>query len=308
MIRLGTVVMNFGQQSADRITSLLPFGFESFQIGFKNTVGTTDLARLADEVAAALDGQPAVISCLGLYGNTLAENDHGEEVRAGLRRLIAIAPRFGTQVVSCFAGRVPGASIPDSIHRFRDVFTELTDLAGEGRVRLAMENCLQGGTWQFGDRNIAHNPDAWDLLFEAVPSPVLGLEWEPAHQWCQLIDPLPQVRTWAPRIFHVHGKDAEVRHDLIPVHGISGAHRVINHRFPGLGDTHWGRLISALVHAGYRGTIDIEGGHDPVYRESLEMTGQLFALRHLQAARAAFVPNPDPPPTREFSDHLASKG
>lgn len=284
--------MNFGPHTAARLETLRPHGFESFEIGFKNSLGGTDLARLADETSAVLDGTDTVISCLGLYGNTLADTDHGEEVRAALRELIAIAPRFGTDIVCCFAGRVTGASVPDSIPRFREIFSSLADYAGSRGVRLAIENCLQGGTWQSGDRNIAHNPDAWELMFEAVPSAALGLEWEPAHQLCQLIDPMPQLRAWAPRVFHVHGKDGEVRQDLIATHGIIGAHRFVHHRFPGLGDSNWSRIIGELVRAGYRGTIDIEGGHDPVYRGELEMTGQLFGLRHLRASRADFVENP----------------
>lgn len=291
MIRLGTVVINLGHGTAARLEALRPHGFESFEIGFKNTLAGTDLTRLADETAAVLDGLDSVISCLALYGNTLADTEHGEEVRAGLRDLIAMAPRFGTNVVSCFAGRVTGASIPDSIPRFREIFSELAEFAGARGVRLAFENCLQGGTWLSGDRNIAHNPDAWELMFAAVPSTALGLEWEPAHQLCQLIDPVPQLRTWAHRIFHVHGKDGEIRRDLLTTHGLNGAQRVVHHRFPGLGDSNWNRIIAELVSAGYRGSIDIEGGHDPVYRGELEMTGQLFGLRHLKASRAEFVPN-----------------
>ena len=45
-----------------------------------------------------------------------------------------------------------------------------------------------------GDWNIAHAPAAWELMFQEVPSPALGLEWEPCHQMVSLIDPLPQLR------------------------------------------------------------------------------------------------------------------
>jgi len=292
MIRLGTVLSNHGHQTAAQLDFHQKLGFESFEIAFKNTLADTDLDRLADEVAAVMDGRDTVISCLALYGNTLADNEHGEEVRRALRRMIELAPRFNTSLVCCFAGRLTGAPIPASIPRFREIFSELADLAGTRGLRLAIENCLQGGTWQTGDRNIAHNPDAWELMFEAVPSPALGLEWEPAHQLCQLIEPMPQLRTWAPRIFHVHGKDAEIRREVIATHGIQGVQRFAHHRFPGLGDSNWSRILSELVLAGYRGTIDIEGGHDPVYRGPLEMTGQLFALRHLMACRAEFAPLP----------------
>ncbi len=45
--------------------------------------------------------------------------------------------------------------------------------------------------------------------------------------------------------------------------------------------------------AGFKGAIDVEGWHDPVYRDELEMTGQVRALRYLQECRGgAFVPNP----------------
>ena len=102
---------------------------------------------------------------------------------------------------------------------------------------------------------------------------------------CQLIDPLPQLREWAPRIFHVHGKDGELRPEVLARAGIFGAERFVYHRFPGLGDSNWARIVSALLSKGYRGSIDIEGGHDPVYREELDLQGQLLALGHLRAAR-----------------------
>ena len=65
-------------------------------------------------------------------------------------------------------------------------------------------------------------------------------------------------------------------------------------RTPGFGDTDWTRVISELRLTGYVGTIDIEGWHDPVYREELEMTGQVRALDYLKQCRggAHFVANP----------------
>ena len=32
-----------------------------------------------------------------------------------------------------------------------------------------------GGNWRSGDWNIAHNPSAWDIMFDAVPADNLGL-------------------------------------------------------------------------------------------------------------------------------------
>ena len=109
------------------------------------------------------------------------------------------------------------------------------------------------GNWASGDWNIAHNPDAWELMFDALPDENLGLEWEPCHQLVYLIDPIPQIRKWAPKIFHVHGKDATVRWDVIREHGVFGKVPFVQMRTPGFGDSDWTRLISELRLAGYRG-------------------------------------------------------
>ena len=52
-------------------------------------------------------------------------------------------------------------------------------------------------------------------------------------------------------------------------------------------------IISELRLASYRGNIDIEGWHDPVYRGDLEMTGQVAALNYLKKCRGdSFIANP----------------
>ena len=117
------------------------------------------------------------------------------------------------------------------------------------------------------------------MMFNAVPADNIGLEWEPSHQMCSLTDPLPQLRKYVKRVFHVHGKDASVHWDVIREHGIGGSHPFVFHRTPGFGDCNWTDIISALREGGFTGSIDIEGWHDPVYRGELEMTGQVAALR-----------------------------
>ena len=131
------------------------------------------------------------------------------------------------------------------------------------------------------------------MIFNELPSDSLGLEWEPCHQMVSLIDPLPQLRQWVAKVFHLHGKDATVLHDVIGCRGIRGGEPYVYHRTPGFGDTDWTDLISILRQGGFRGSIDIEGWHDPVYRDELEMTGQVRALGYLKQCRGGpFVPNP----------------
>jgi sugar phosphate isomerase/epimerase len=289
-IRIGTLAGK-GPRTAEYIRHLLPMGFESFQINFFRQVNT-DLSALADELAGILAGTDAVISSLGIYGNTLGEEPEDEITRQGWRDCIDAAASFGCDVVCGFAGRVRGRPVPESMERFHEVFTPLAERAGWHGVRIAFENCPMGGTWKTGDWNIAFHPAAWELMFESVPSPVLGLEWEPCHQMCQLIDPMPQLRQWVDRIYHVHGKDAKIYRDVIDRCGVQGPEEFAFHKHPGLGESNWARIVEELRKGGFRGSIDIEGWHDDVYRDDLELTGQVMALDYLKRCRGRFVPNP----------------
>ena len=292
-IRIGTLVPVHARTAA-LVGQLLPLGFETFQLSFGHRIGDIDLARLADDLHetltkySAADGIRRTISSLGLYGNPLTSR----EVVADWERLIDAAELFECRLVAGFAGRIPNRPVPESLPAFCEVFTRLADRAEEQGVRIAFENCEKRGNWDSGDWNIAFTPRAWELMFEAVPSPVLGLEWEPCHQLMSFADPLPQLRHWVDRIWHVHGKDAILLHDVIRDHGIRSGVPFAHHCFPGLGDTDWARLIGMLRMAGWQGSIDIEGYHDPVFSGPLETTGQVAALEHLVRCRGGrFVPN-----------------
>jgi sugar phosphate isomerase/epimerase len=150
-----------------------------------------------------------------------------------------------------------------------------------------------GGDWERGEWNIAQTPDAWEMMFDALPAENIGLQWEPCHQMVKLIDPLPQLRKWVKKIFCLHGKDATIRWDVIREHGIRGPVPWAFHRTPGFGDSNWADIITELRLGGFEGSIDIEGYHDPVYRGDLEMMGQVHALNHLKQCRGGFfVPMP----------------
>ncbi|GAB2786270.1 sugar phosphate isomerase/epimerase [Halomonas shantousis] len=291
-LRIGTMVKAETPDPKGYVQRLAEHGFESIQPFFFRTLGSADLPRLADELHEATEAAGMRISALGLYGNPLEDDEQDRQTLAGLGRLIDQAHLFGTDIVSAFTGRLRDQPIEASLPRFRTVWGELASRAADKGVRIAFENCPMHGGWQRGDWNIAHNPAAWELMFNELPDDNLGLEWEPAHQWFYLIDPVAQLRQWTPKIFHVHGKDAQVNWDVIRTHGIHGRETFAFHRFPGLGDSDWRRILEALWLNGYRGTIEIEGWHDPVYRDALEMSGQVGALEHLKACRGRFVANP----------------
>jgi sugar phosphate isomerase/epimerase len=291
-IAIGTLV---GGGNADKIIpQILPHGFESFSLTFWQTTGDTDLAEKAKQVKEALGDSGASISALSIFGNPLTGEGKNADTLASWERLIDNAHHFGVKLITGFTGRLTDQPIPDSIDRYKEVFGELSRRAADKGIRIAFENCDMGGTWLKGDWNIAHNPTAWEMLFNALPdADNIGLQWEPTHQMVSLIDPIPQLRKWMPKIFHVHGKDATIAWDIVKEYGIHGPKQFVWHRTPGFGDTNWTDVISILRQNGYESSIDIEGWHDPVYRDDWEMTGQVHALNYLKRCRGGdFVPNP----------------
>ncbi len=290
-IRIGTLVSGNGADPAGYIKQILPYGFESFQITFWQTLGGANLPDMAARVKDVI-GDQAVISSLAVFGNPLDGEERDLETLRAWEAAIDHAHLFGAGIVAGFTGRLRGKSIPDSIPRYKEVFGPLAKRAADKGVRIAFENCAMGGEWNSGDWNLAHAPAAWELLFDAVPADNIGLEWEPCHQMVALIDPMPQLRQWMKKIVHVHGKDATILWDVVRRDGIIGKQPFAFHRTPGFGDSNWTDIISELRRGGYTGSIDIEGWHDPVYQGDLEMTGQVHGLNYLKRCRTEFVPNP----------------
>lgn len=294
-MRIGTLVsVGKGNDPANYIKQILPYGFESFSLTFWGSVGKVNLKQMAEEVNEVIAASNAVVSSLAIFGNPLEEKPADLETRKGWKELIDQVKLFNTDIVAGFTGRIRGEPIDKSLSKYKKVFEPLAKRAQDQGVRLAFENCDMGGTWKSGDYNIAHNPTAWEMIFDILPLDNIGLEWEPCHQMVSLIDPIPQLRKWVDKVFHVHGKDATIAWDIIKEYGIHGPKEFAWHRTPGFGDSNWTDIITILRQANYQGTIDIEGFHDPVYRNELEMTGQVRGLNYLKKCRGGdFVPNPE---------------
>jgi sugar phosphate isomerase/epimerase len=288
-IRIGTMASLDG--AAGYIKQILPHGFESFQLTAWEKLGSVNVEETAKQVLATI-GDQAVISSVGVFGNPLMKPD----TAADFGKMIDKAKLFGCDLVIGFAGAMEGQELPESMPQFKKVWGELAKRAKANGVKIGFENCDMGGNWHRPQWNIAHAPTAWDMMFNELgaDADVVGLCWEPCHQMNSLVDPLPQLKRYIHKVFHVHGKDATIDWDAIKTYGIRGGRNWVWHRTPGFGDTNWTDLISILRMNNWKGSIDIEGWHDPVYKGELEMTGQVHALNYLKSCRggAKFIPNP----------------
>ncbi|MDR0396470.1 MAG: sugar phosphate isomerase/epimerase [Oscillospiraceae bacterium] len=281
-IRIGTLIP--AEHAAAMAPDLNAMGFECYELNYPPD---RPIGGLLDELPRALDAfQGRPISALACYGNTLTD----PQVRRNLESLIDSAPKAGVGVVAMFAGSLPGASVPDMMDECSILIRPLARRAEDNGVKLALEGCAMGATWRGGGgMNLAYCPDAWDLLFDEVDCGALGLEWEPCHAYEQLMDPIPQLRRYAKRVYHVHCKDATVAWDVLREHGLDSPHPFIWNRTPGFGDTNWNDVFTILMQNGYEGFADIEGYHDPVYYNDLEWSGQLRALEYLKDCRGGRV-------------------
>ena len=291
-IRIGTIVP--GANAPEYIKQIIDYGFESFALGFPTNTTEINFKKIADGVKKVIGDKDIVINALGVYGNPLESRPEDEQTRKSWKKLIDNAHLFGASVICGFAGRLIDKPLDASIPRFKKVFTPIAQHAADKGLKIAFENCEMGGNWKLGDWNMAQTPEIWDMMFDAVPFDNVGLEWEPCHQMVKLIDPMPQLKKYVSKIFHLHGKDATIHWDVIKEHGVFGSKQFAYHRTPGFGDSNWTDIITELRRGGFTGSIDIEGWHDPVYRKDLEMTGQVYALNYLKNCRGGFdyIPNP----------------
>jgi sugar phosphate isomerase/epimerase len=270
-IKIGAL-LKVEEINAESLALLAHSGFETLAISFWGSLGSTDLAKLADLVnASSLE-----VSALSIFGNPLGN----EETLTAWKELITHASLFGSPYVTGFAGRVPGKSVEHSLSAWKETFSSLLDIAYAKDCKgLLFENCRMGDLWKRGSWNIAINDEAWSLLFDALDDDKLGLEWEPCHQVEAFLDPLAQLARWKGRVKHVHGKDATVNRQLLSEIGIYSSRKAITPVLPGKGDTDWSSIKDILFCAGYNGCIDIESMETTFFNKYEE---KVESLRYLK--------------------------
>ncbi len=212
----------------------------------------------ARRAAADLDRRGLRVVALGYYRNLLAR-DPAERRReiAGLRRVMAMAAIFGTDLIGVFAGRDPERTIDDNLPAFVRVWGPLAEEAQDLGLRLAFENCTMFKGYPVRGINLCHTPYAYQRMFEMLPAPNLGIELDPSHLWKQRIDPVGFVRRFAGRIFHLHAKDHQRLAGEVELHGCFD-HRASRDRLPGEGEIDFAGLFAALGAAGFSGDVSLE--------------------------------------------------
>jgi len=218
------------------------------------------------------------ISALGYYPNPLARDEvESNTYVQHIARVIDAAKLLGVEVVNTFVGRDPALPIERQWDRVEQVWRPLVERAEEAGVKIGIENCPMLFTldeWP-GGKNLAISPAVWRELFQRLPSPNLGLNFDPSHLIWQGIDIGRALSEFADKLVHVHLKDEHVDQELLYQRGILGLGWHVP-KIPGLGDIDWIEFFESLRAVGWDRPVVIEV-EDRTFEDSLE--GRKEAIR-----------------------------
>ena len=202
------------------------------------------------------------ISSLAFYPNTMDGNlEKREAAVAHLKKVICASARLGVNMVTTFIGRDQTKSVEENLELVKEIWPPIVALAEEKGVKIAIENCpmLFGRDQWPGGQNLMTTPAIWRKVFEILPSPNLGINYDPSHFVWQMIDYIRPLYEFKDKIFHVHYKDIKLYPDKLREVGIMAYPLdFMSPKLPGLGDVDWGKYVSALTDIGYDGYTCIE--------------------------------------------------
>ncbi|MDY3831593.1 MAG: sugar phosphate isomerase/epimerase [Candidatus Ventricola sp.] len=202
------------------------------------------------------------ISSLAFYPNTMDGNlEKREAAVAHLKKVICASAKLGVNMVTTFIGRDQTKSVEENLELVKEIWPPIIALAEEKGVKIAIENCpmLFGRDQWPGGQNLMTTPAIWRKVFEILPSPNLGINYDPSHFVWQMIDYIRPLYEFKDKIFHVHYKDIKLYPDKLREVGIMAYPLdFMSPKLPGLGDVDWSKYVSALTDIGYDGYTCIE--------------------------------------------------
>lgn len=202
------------------------------------------------------------ISSLAFYPNTMDGNlEKREAAVAHLKKVICASAKLGVNMVTTFIGRDQTKSVEENLELVKEIWPPIIALAEEKGVKIAIENCpmLFGRDQWPGGQNLMTTPAIWRKVFEILPSPNLGINYDPSHFVWQMIDYIRPLYEFKDKIFHVHYKDIKLYPDKLREVGIMAYPLdFMSPKLPGLGDVDWGKYVSAITDIGYDGYTCIE--------------------------------------------------
>ncbi len=254
-MRIGFLTSPFGREPLENAINFAgESGFDALEIASGAGGGHIDVTNFnsdrAKEIKTAIAKFPGLmISSLAMYINS-TDVDNRTDIIANFKKAVDAAVMLDVDVLCLLAGMpVAGKDKFQTIREdCKEVFAPVLDYAAGKGVKIALENWFATNI-----QNLAH----WRVMFEVLPHDNFGLNFDPSHLLWQGIDYIAAVEEFAPRIFHTHAKDTEIKEHVLRIVGnqSGGWWRYV---IPGFGRVNWGEYLSVLRRTGYNGVLSIE--------------------------------------------------
>jgi len=111
-------------------------------------------------------------------------------------------------------------------------------------------------------------PETLRATFKSCPSRAIGINYDPSHLVRMGIDHVRFVEEFGDRIYHVHGKDAELLDENLYEFGLEQPPTFARpvgfggmtwrYTIPGHGQVRWTRVFSLLKEKHYKGSVSVE--------------------------------------------------
>ncbi|MCY3023758.1 MAG: sugar phosphate isomerase/epimerase [Planctomycetota bacterium] len=157
---------------------------------------------------------------------------------------------------------------------------------------LAIEGWPGGGPYL---GNLCCNPETYRSIIKDLGCKAVGVNYDPSHLIRMGIDHVRFLHEFAPRVWHVHGKDTEIINEAVYEYGLSQGsvfakghgfgENVWRYTIPGHGCARWCEILKLLQNAGYKGAVSVELEDENFNgSEAGEKAGFLHSLAFLKGA------------------------
>lgn len=271
------------QFSEDELKLAAAIGYDALEVHARSWPAEAMQSRQARTEAAKRSKDLA--AAYGVTITAIAHYDRGEKSpadrAAAYSDIAGFCTEMGVEVVATLTGGDPEKSLEDNLAIWAETFREVAKIAESTGVKIAFENWPGlAGFPPVKSVNFGFHPQAWEMMFDAVDSPALGLEFDPSHLVWQSIDYIEAVKRFGSRIHHVHLKDTEILDGVLSEKGFF-SRGWWRYRIPGFGEINWAEFISALKEVGFDGGAAIEH-EDPVFSRERRVEGLKLGYNHLR--------------------------
>ena len=268
-------------------------GFEAYVEWLAdNGFDAVDTPPLTKQIARTVEKNGLELgSCDGGAGGLLSED--AAKQRKGLsalkKDLSAIARHGGHTYFGVLAPDDRTMPRAKTFEIFKKVYPKVVAHAEKVGVQIAIEP-WPGGAPYYG--NLGCTPESLRRIFEVVPSPNMGICFDPSHFARIQIDHMRVLHEFGDRVRHVHLKDTEILPEKLYESGILGesygstyvcGEGWWRYTIPGEGEVDWNQVIRRLEEVGYDGVLSVElEDHHFWATQDLQKEGLLRAKEYIE--------------------------